>query len=377
MGRLKPGVSVAQAREEMRTLGAGLELENPDFNKGWGVDVFPLHSDLVRETRPALLALLVVVALVLAVAAANVSNLLLSRALAREKEVALRAALGAGAGRLFRQLLVESSVLGACGAACGILLGWASLRFLVLLLPPELVLAAPIRMNTASIMATSAVAIVAAVAAGLVPALGLVKPSLVSALKDGRSVQGASRGKIRTRSVLVVAEMALSIVALTAAGLLLRSFWNLMNTDPGYNAARAFTSAINLTVDENEKQTAFFDSLVTKLNGSPGVDAAGAISWAPLGAGSATGFAILDREKPPQGQEPVGDVRIITPDLFRALGIPFLRGRDFTRSDRIGAPDVVIVNKALADTFWPGQDPIGRRIGMEWYREIEARSSAW
>ena len=372
VGRLRPDTSAMQAREEMRALAAQLVTERPEFNTGWSASVFPLQQDLVREARPGVLALLGVVALVLLVAAANVSNLLLSRALAREREIALRTALGASFTRLLRQLLAESAVLGACGALCGIVLGYAALQFLGALLPPELVLAAPLRMNVASLGATLAIALGASLAAGLVPALTMLRPALATALKEGRGARGGNRGKTAARGALVVTEIALSIVGLAAAGLLLRSFWRLADTSPGYEAANAQSAQVNLTIDDEQKQSAFFTALVATLQKRPGVTAAGAISWAPFDTGSATSFRAMDREAPRAGEEPGADVRIVTPNLFAAHGIPLLRGRDFTASDQRGARDVVIVNQALAEAFWPGQDPLGKHIGMEWGREIDA-----
>jgi putative ABC transport system permease protein len=372
VGRLDRDVTWQQARDEMTRLAVDLEKENPAFDTGWGVNVQPMHADMVREVRPALVVLFVAVGLVLLIACANVANLLLARALVREREIALRSALGAGTGRLVRQLLTEAALAGLAGGALGLLLGRWALRGIVALLPPEIPLLVDVSLNPRVLLLTFVVAVGSALLFGLAPALQLVRPSLVQALRQGGTVRGASRARLRLKNALVVAETALAIVLLTGAGLLMRSFWRLSGVAPGFEPRGVLTAQVSLPYEEPARIVKFYEQAVDRLGRLPGVKAAGAISWLPFSPGSATDFRLLDRPAPPPGQEPVGDVRMVTPGLLRAMGIPLLQGRDFRDSDGEGAPDVVIVNQALVREYWPGQDPIGKRIFMEWNRNHDA-----
>jgi putative ABC transport system permease protein len=375
VGRLKPEVSLVQARDEMSRVYAGLVQENPDFNTGWATSVYPLHADMVREVRPALGVLMGAVGLLLLVACANIANLLLARAITREREVAIRQALGAGPFRVIRQLMTESLVLGVLGGVSGLLLGAWLLQGLVALLPAEVRLMTAIGLNGRVVAFTACVSLVCALAFGLVPALQQAWPSLVPALKEGGGVRGASHGRRRLKSGLVAAEVALSLVLTAGTAVLLRSFWNLAHVDPGFRAEGVLTTAVDLpraTYGETEKQVAFFTAAVERLAALPGVTSAGAISWTPLGRGSATRFRLPDRPAPAPGQEPVADVRMVTPGVFRTLGIRLVAGRDVAPGDITGRPRVVIVNETLARESWPGEDALGKRVVMEWGEEMDA-----
>jgi putative ABC transport system permease protein len=375
VARLTPSATLAQAREEMTGLAADLERENQQFNAGWTASVFPMHADLVREVRPAIVVLMGAVALLLLVACANVANLLLARAMGREREVAIRSALGASPSRLVRQLLTESMLLAAAGGVAGLVLGVWVLQALVALLPAEIRLMSRIGLNPSVVAFTATLSLLSAIVFGLAPALQQARPTLVPALKEGGRTRGASRGQRRLKSALVVAEIALSLVLTAGTGLLLRSFWRLAHVAPGFRAENVLAVPVDLpsaTYNTSARQTAFVRDVVQRLSGLPGAVSAGAISWAPMGAGSATDFRVLDRPAPPPGSEPVADVRMVTPGLFKTMGIPILAGRDFGAQDVAERPTVVIVNRALAQEFWPGENPIGRRIGMEWGRDLEA-----
>jgi putative ABC transport system permease protein len=372
VGRLRPEVTWTQAREEMARLASDLEKENPAFDTGWGVNVQPLHADLVRDVRPALVVLLAAVGLVLLIACANVANLLLARALAREREIALRSALGAGSARLVRQLLTEATLAAVAGGMLGLLLARWALRAIVALLPPEIPLLVDVSLNPRVLLLTAVVAVGSALLFGLAPALQLVRPSLIQALRQGGAVRGAGRERLRLKNALVVAETALAIVLLTGAGLLTRSFWRLAGVAPGFDPKGVLTAQISLPYQEPARIVTFYEQAVGRLGHLPGAQSAAAISWMPFSMGSATDFRLLDRPAPEPGQEPVADVRMVTPGLFRTMGIPLLQGRDFTEADREGAPDVVIVNQALVREYWPGQDPLGKRIFMEWNRDMRA-----
>jgi putative ABC transport system permease protein len=375
VGRLKPETTLAQARDEMGGLAADLARENADFNTGWTTSVYPLHADLVRDVRPALLVLMGAVGLLLLVACANVANLLLARAVTRQREVAIRSSLGASPGRLVRQLLTESLLLAGAGGIAGLVLASWVLNGLVSMLPAEVRLATPIGLNPSVVAFTALVSLLTAVVFGLVPALQQARPSPVPSLKEGGGVRGVSHGQRRLKNALVVAEVALSLVLAAGTGVLLRSFWNLTRVDPGFDARGVMSVRVDLPRNpygDPARQRAFYRDAVERLSRIPGVTAAGGMSWTPLSRGSATSFHVLDRPVPPPGQRPAADVRIVTPGLFRTMGIPLRAGRDFREDDTEQRPRVVIVNRWLADQFWPGQDPLGKRLSMSWGEDIEA-----
>jgi len=376
VARLAPEVTLAQARDEMARLHADLGRELPAYNTGWTTNVFPLPADLVRDVRPALTVLMGAVALLLLVACANVANLLLARALSREREVAIRSALGAGPARLVRQLLAESLLLGALGGVAGLLLGAWLLQGLLALLPAEVRLVSDIGLNPAVLAFTAAVSLASAVLFGLAPALQQARPSLVPALKEGGQTRGASHARRRLKAALVVSEIALSLVLTAGTGLLLRSFWRLTNVDPGFRPQGVLTVSIGLparTYATPERQSAFIREAIARVSRLPGVESAAALSATPLGSlGSATRFRVLDRPVPPRGEEPSTNVRIVTPGLFRTLGVPLLAGRDFDQRDVAGRPAVVVVSRGLAREFWPDKDPLGQRVSLSWDGWTEA-----
>jgi putative ABC transport system permease protein len=370
IARLSPEATLAQAREEMARLAADLGRELPAYNTGWTVNVFPLHADLVRDVRPALTVLMGAVGLLLLVACANVANLLLARALSREREVAIRSALGASPARLVRQFLAESALLGALGGIAGLVLGAWLLQGLLALLPAEVSLIRQVELNPAVLAFTAGLSLASAVLFGLAPALQQARPSLVPALKEGGQTRGASHARRRLKGALVVAEIALSLVLTAGTGLLLRSFWKLANVDPGFRAEGVLAVPIGLpgqSYPKPDQQAAFIREAVARVSRLPGVDSVAAMSATPLGRGrTATRFRVLDRPVPPRGEEPSTNVRIVTPGLFRTLAVPLLAGRDFDERDVSGRPAVVIVSRGLAREFWPDQNPLGQRVSLSW-----------
>jgi putative ABC transport system permease protein len=369
VGRLKPGVAIARAQAEMETIAAGIEKERPDFDTGWSVIVAPLHADLVRDFKPALLALAGAVGFVLFIACANVANLLLARAVGRERELAIRSSLGAGSGRLVRQLLTESLVLALLGAAAGLVLGRWALDGLLAIVPVDVSSLAGIRLDRTAVLFTLGLSVASALVFGLVPAWHVTRPALARALKEGGTVAGAGRERRRVTNVLVVSEMALALVLLVGAGLLLKSFWRLSHVDPGFDPRHVLTFQVSLPqarYAEPEKQLRFYREALDRLAALPGVEATGAISWGPMGMGSATGFAVVGQPAPAAGEEPVADVRMVTPGLFAAMGVRLRHGRLIAETDGPERSKVVVVNEGMADQFWPGEDPIGRKIEMEW-----------
>ena len=370
VAKLKPGVTPEQAQRDMSRVAEEMTRLFPEFNTGWTANVVPLREQMTGDIRPALLVLVGAVAFVLLIACANVANLLLARATARGRELAVRAALGAGRGRIVRQLLAESLVLAAAGGAAGLLLGWWAVRLLRYYVAEAL----PIqRLEAVSIdgpvllFALSA-ALISGLVFGLLPAFAASGPALSDSLKEGGRTGTGARGG-RLRSALAIAEIALALVLLVGAGLLIRSFARLTNVDAGFESQQTLSMRLSLSGEryrEEAQRTMFFQELVERISGAPGVQSTGAISFLPLtGLGSATSYEVVGSPMP-LGQEPVTDVRVITGDYFKSLGIPLLRGRLFDEASAADLQNKVVINETLARAHWPNEDPIGKRIAVSW-----------
>ena len=378
VGRLKPGVSLQQAQADMDVVAANTRAESPDYNTGWGTYLVSLNDEMVGKVRPALLVLLGSVAFVLLIACANVANLLLARASARHKEIAIRCALGVRRARLARQLLTESVVLSLAGGVAGVALAYLALDAVLAIVPPALPGYASIRVNLPVLVFASAISLLTGVLFGLAPALRATRTDPQEALKQGG--KGVSdTGHKKLRNLLVVIEAAMAIVLLIGAGLLIRSFSRLTSVDTGFQSDGVVTMQLTLSSRKYGKPASvvnYFQQVVDKVKAVPGVTSAAAITWLPMdGLGSATDFTVDDRPQPPKGEAPIGDVRGITEDYFRAMGISLLRGRTFDPSlDRAEDPvKKVIINGKAAERLWPGQDPIGKTITMEWLGTMHAQ----
>jgi putative ABC transport system permease protein len=367
IARLKTGVSIEQARAHMTALAQRQAERDPESNTGVGAKVVSLQEQIVGDVRPMLVVLLGAVGFVLLIACANVANLLLARAAARQKEMAIRGALGASRSRVVRLLLTESVVLAVLGGAVGLILASWSLDLLVSLKPANLPRLAEIGINRTVFVFTLTISVVTGIVFGLVPAFQASKPDLNEGLKDsGRGATGGP-GRHRVRALLVVSEIALSLVLLVGAGLMMRSFARLLAVDPGFKADHVLTAFVSLPVSKyprGDEQAAFFGRLIERLRNLPGVSSAGVVSDMPLFGGSSTGFEIDGRPAPLPGQRPLTDYRMISPDYFTAMGIRLVKGRAFSRHDTEDAPGVVIINETMAARFFPGEDPIGKRIGL-------------
>jgi len=370
VGRLKPGVSYGAAQQDMTRVGAELTRKFPEFNTGWTVRVVPLRDQLAGDVKPALMVLAGAVAFVLLIACANVANLLLARATARQRELAVRAALGAGRARLIRQLLAESLVLSVAGGVGGLLVAWWALVFLRQVVAERL----PIqRLEIVGVdgwvlLFTLGMSLLSGVAFGAAPAITSAGASLTDALKDGGRSGSGARGN-RARSAFVVVEIALALVLLVGAGLLIRSFARLLAIEPGFDSSRSVTMRLSLPGARyrNEQASQFYERFFPQVDSLPGVESAGAISWLPLaGGGAATSIRIIGQPKPPLGEEPVTDVRVISHDYLKAMGVPLLRGRLFNEHVPADAKGRVVINEWAARTFWSGQDPIGKRVQINW-----------
>ena len=366
IARLKPGITVAQAQTEMNAIGARLEEQYADFNTGWGVNLVPLQNQLVGAIRPALLVLLGAVAFVLLIACANVANLLLARAATRQREIAIRTALGARRGRIIRQLLTEATVLAMLGGALGLLLAIWGVDLLLALAPKDLAGLKNAGIDYRVLGFTMAVSVLTGVIFGLAPALEASRPNLNESLKEGGRGSSTGGRSHRWRNVFVVVEVALALVLLIGAGLMIRSFSRLNSIDPGFDADKLLSVRIQLPASkygQNPQRIAFFKQLAERVQALPGVRSAGAISVLPFGSGgAATSIVIEGRPEPPPGQRLTGDVRVVDGGYFDTMGIPLLRGRSFTERELTQESHVVMINEAMARDFFPGEDPIGKRV---------------
>jgi putative ABC transport system permease protein len=367
VARLKPGVSLEQARAEMDAIAGRLAEQYKQFNRGHGINVAPLRQQFAGELRLALLVLMGAVGFVLLIACANVANLLLARAAARQREMAVRAALGAGRWRIMRQLLTESLLLAALGGAAGLLLARWGTAALVKLSPPELGDFQSVEISAPVLGFTFVVTLLTGVIFGLVPATEASNLKLSDTLKEaGRSLAGGARSR-RLRGALVVTEIALALALMAGAGLLIRSFLRLQGVDAGFNTQNVLTMRVALPrvrYNEDAKIINFFMQALERMQALPGVEAVGAINYTPfLGLGTSTGFDIEGRPKPKPDQ-PMGGTSVCITDqnFFRALQIPLKRGRLFTEQEVRERRNVVVINEALAQKYFPNEDPLGRRI---------------
>jgi predicted permease len=361
IARLRPGVDLAQARAEMTVISERLEREYPQANTGWGATVIPLQELIVGDVRRALVMLLGAVGLVLLIACANVGNLLFARALSRRKEIAIRAALGAGRVRVFQQLLVEALVLAIAGGVLGLLLAELSLSAGAALIADQIPRADEISIDRSVLLFVVAASVATGVIAGWLPAIRAGASDLNDSLKEGGRSEGAVG--VRTRRLLIVSEVALSVVLLMSAGVMIRSLMALRTVDPGFDPHDVLT--MNVTLPESkyrtaEQRSAFYDAALERFRALPGVESAGAVDDLPFVGGSVQPIVLEgEAEKLPRDQ-PTVQVRAITPGYLRTMRIPVLRGRDFASSD----VDVMLVSQEAAKLLWGTADPIGRRVTL-------------
>jgi putative ABC transport system permease protein len=362
VGRLRDGVTLAQANEEMNLIARRLAKQYPDTNFGYGVTIVPFHEHLVRNVRRSLLVLLGAVSLVLLVVCVNIANLQLSRATARRREIAIRAALGAGRGRVIRQLLTESVLLGLLGGALGVLLGVWGTGLLVSLAPAETPRIAEVSPDGHVLGFSFLLALVTGVVFGLAPALHASKLNLNEALKEGAREGG---GRNRTRSLLVVAEVALSLILLVGAGLLIRSFAELTTVNPGFDPRNVLAQYVGLPgrrYAERAQQSAFYEQLLERVRRLPGVEAAGVIFPLALTGRVSNRFTIEGRAPASPSERLSAAFRSVSSDYFRAMGIRLIEGRSFGPIDGPQSAPVVIINETMARRFWPNESPLGKRV---------------
>lgn len=364
VGRLKEGTSLEEATAQLVTVAARIEKEYPDQQTGRSVLAQPLQESLVGRVRPALLVLFGAVGLVLLIACVNVANLLLARATIRRREVAVRLALGATRGRLVRQFLVESLVLSFAGAALGLLLA----RWLLAVLAPLAESALPVfrefPLDGRVFTFLLGVAVFSGLLFGIIPALQASRGDVRETLSEGGGKATGTRRQQLFRQTLVVAEIALSLILLVGAGLLLRGFYKLSGTEPGLVADNVLTAHLPVPAEQIESAPPrLFRPLLQEIRSLPGVRSAAVISMLPIQeAWTNASFAVEGRPELPLNQQPMAEIRVVSPEFFATLGIPLLRGRDFTERDGENGPKELIINDTLARKHFPGEDPIGKRI---------------
>jgi putative ABC transport system permease protein len=371
VARLKPGVTLEQAREDMLSVANLAAEARPDFDKGWSAEVMPMLEDSTQDVRRPLLVLLAAVGFLLLIACANLANLLLMRGTGRRREMAVRSALGAARSRIIQQLFVESLLLSLAGTAAGLLFAQLGLRSLLALIPQNAPLprSEPIVIDERVLLFTFFASLFTALIFGFVPALRLSRVDLQSALKQG-SLRGGVSGHQTLRRCFVVAEVALALLLSVGAGLMLRSFSRLISVDPGFSPEHVLTMHIwtsPVRYHDNLKRSQYFDRILTEIRSAPGVRAAGSTHFLPLTEKiSGSCFSPADQPAPTPAESPSAQFLIISSDYFRAMGTPILTGRDFDARDNFNSQPVAIVNHAFAERYFPGQDIFTKQLRVCW-----------
>jgi predicted permease len=374
VARLKPGVTQAQAQAEMDTISQRLETAYPEDDKGWGATLHSMRDETVGDVRPALLMMLGAVAFVLLIACANVANLILARTFARRKEIAIRSAMGASRGRIVEQLLSEALIISLTGGALGLVAAHYGIELLTKFFADKLPRMGDIGLNGSVLAFTFALSIATGILSGLVPALGMTKGDVSDALKQGLGHTDAESGTGKTRSVLVVVEVALSLVLLIGAGLMLRSLWKLQNINPGFDQRNVLTMSVMVNkkqFTEPRQEAQFFDQVLERVRALPGVVAAGAIDNLPLEGGSNQPVAIEGHAAAALSEQPEVSVRVVTPGYIRAMRIRVLQGREINDADTADAAPVVVISESMARQFWPNSSPIGHHLKLSFYPDKE------
>jgi putative ABC transport system permease protein len=363
IARFRSGATLKEAQTQLSAIAKRLEKEYPEDNTGRIVELTPLHEFLVQRVRPGLLLLWGAVVFVLMIGCSNVANLFLARSASREKEVAIRTALGANRSRLMRQMFTESMILAVLAGVIGLCIAYWGTDAMRSISVAGLELA-DVRLDGVVLFLTLIISFVSGILFGLAPALK-ASPDSAEALKEGGRSSSGGLQRNRMGRILVISEVALAFVLLIGAGLLIRSFWRLQNVDPGFDPANVLTLEIALPYSQyNDAQsvTNFFEEALHRVSALPGVESAGATTNTPLSGDNSRSSFDLEKHPSPQGQEPAAEIRAVTPNYFKTMHISLLRGRAFTDQDRKGTTGVLLINEAMARNFWPNEDPIGQRI---------------
>jgi putative ABC transport system permease protein len=366
IARLKPGVTVQQAQTEMNAIAARLQQQYPESNADLGAAVVPLHEQVVGDIKPALLVLLGAVGFVLLIACANVANLLLARAAVRQKEITIRVALGASRARLIRQFLTESILLAALGGVIGLLLSLWGVNLLKAFIPENISQVKAIAIDARVLGFTLLVSLLTGLIFGLAPAIQASNFNLNETLKEGGRDSAAGSRSNRIRALLVITEVAVSLILLIGAGLLINSFMRLRNVDPGFRADNLLTMRIVLPAlkyPDQARRAAFYTDLLRRVEALPGVQSAAVTTNLPLyRQGNSIGISIEGRPDPPPDQGLIIVTRVVSPEYFSTMGIQLSKGRQFNEHDKAEGQGVAVISETMARKYWPGEDPLGRRI---------------
>jgi putative ABC transport system permease protein len=366
LGRLAPGATIGQARHEIAGIVARLEQQYPDVNRGLGSNVLALHEQAVGGVRPALVLLLTGVGFVLLMACVNVANLLLARSVARQKEIAVRTALGAGRSRLLAQMLAESLLLSGAGGLLGLGFVWVGVRLLVAIAPPELPRLNEVNPGGVIVLFTATISLLTGVLVGIAPALAAARGNVNAALKDASRDPAGGALRQRLRAALVVGEVAMAVMLTVGAGLLLRSFVTLLNVDPGFRADHLLTFQISLPtrLTTPDARRAFYETMFERIDALPGVVAVGGTTRLPLGSTNVSTLVMIDGRSMTPGEMPEVEMRRAVHDYFTAMGMPIVRGRSFSIEDGPSTQPVAVINQTMARRLWPNEDPVGKRFKM-------------
>ena len=366
LGRLKPGVTIQQAQAEMTRISGNLQSQYPETNTGAGARVVSMHEEIVGDIKPALKILLAVVGFVLLIACANIANLLLARASSLSKEIAVRVALGASRLRIIRQLLTESTLLALAGGALGLLLAYQGIRMLVALNPGDIPRVEEINLDLNVLGWTIALSVLTGVLSGLAPALQVSRPNVNETLQEGGRGADPGATRHRVRNLLVILEVAMSLVLLTSAGLLIKSFINLQRVDPGFNPENVLTMRVALPpykYTAADQIKGFTTELLQRVKNLPGVESAAISTALPLStAEAASSFTVEGQPPPSDGSFPIANFRTVSPEYFQVLHIPVLKGRVFTDADSADVQPVAMINQTMARNVFGTQDAVGKRI---------------
>ena len=367
IGRLHPTADLRAAQAELTTISQRLERLYPEDDKGWGAVVLPLHQDLIANVRWELLLLLGAVVVVLLIACANLANLLLARVLGRSREIAIRTAIGASQGRVIQQLLVESALLGLAGGAVGLLAAVGTVRAILGVLGAALPRASQVGIDGSVLVFTSVIAMATGLMAGVAPAWRMTRGDAGDALKQGMGRAGSHTGERRVRNTLVTTEVALALVLLVGAGLLVRTLMQLQAVNPGFDPRHVITMAVGAPptrYPQPEQRVRVFDEIVRRVRAVPGVDSVATTDNIPLTGGSTQPIAIEGETPRPLSEQPEVAVRMMSPNYVSTLRMHFVEGRDFSDTDGLDHPLVVIVSASTARRFWPNRSPIGQHLTL-------------
>ena len=371
IARLRPGVTVSEAQSQMNVISDRLARNYPEEDKGWGAVVTSLRNNLVGDVRPALLTLLGAVGFVLLIACANTANLVLARTIARRKELAIRAALGASTGQVLRPVLLETTLLSVAGGALGLLFARSGQSLVIGALADQMPRATEIHLDVRVLGFTLFVSVITGLIAGMIACWRVMRVDLNDSLKQGLGKTDAESGGKRTRSVLVVAEVALSLILLVGAGLMIRSLWALRHVDPGFASSNVVTMTVPVPLSSDAaKRSRLYDTFLPQVHSLPGVASVAAIDNLPLQGGSQQPIVIEGRPAEVFALQPNVAVRVATPGYIQTMRIPLIAGRDFAEADTVGQKAVVLISQSMARQFFAGENPLGKRLRISFTPEI-------